>query len=215
MAWFFMHPADLSHAQTSTFTAIRRPEPSPTRHRSGKRGFKNASRCRRSRARANERVVMAIRSTRSSINSLMRIAVTHRNRRTPHAEIVTTRVRGMLRASVRRYRSIEHAICARRSIRPKRATLRSVWSASSARQLVDRPDGDTVRRPVPRRPWERRYPCCFLDSATDFLVLFSAMGTPACKGCGAYRVPGSSPRQEHAFGTHKRSSRQENGPFHE
>ena len=49
----------------STFTAIRRPEPSPTRHRSGKRGFKNASRCRRSRARANERVVMAILSTRS------------------------------------------------------------------------------------------------------------------------------------------------------
>jgi hypothetical protein len=50
-----------------------------------------------------------------------------------------------------------------------RATIRSVWPASSARQLVDRPDGDTVRRPVPRRPWERRYPCCFLDSATDFL----------------------------------------------
>jgi hypothetical protein len=32
--------------------------PSPARHRSGKRGFKNASRCRRSRARARiERIV--------------------------------------------------------------------------------------------------------------------------------------------------------------
>ena len=42
----------------STFTAIRRPQPSPARHRSGMRGFKNASRCRRSRARANDRVVL-------------------------------------------------------------------------------------------------------------------------------------------------------------
>jgi hypothetical protein len=32
---------------------------------------------------------------------LMRIALTHRYRRTPHANIVTTRVRGMMRASVR------------------------------------------------------------------------------------------------------------------
>jgi hypothetical protein len=47
---------------------------------------------------------MAIRSTRSSINFWMRIALTQRNRRTPHADIVTTRVRGMLRASVRRHR---------------------------------------------------------------------------------------------------------------
>jgi hypothetical protein len=48
---------------------------------------------------------MAIRSTRSSINFWMRIALTRRNRRTPHADIVTTQVRGMLRASVRRHRS--------------------------------------------------------------------------------------------------------------
>src|ERR1700680_4861211 len=41
----------------STFTAIRQPEPSPTRHRSGKRGFKNASRCRQSRARPNDPMV--------------------------------------------------------------------------------------------------------------------------------------------------------------
>ena len=46
---------------------------------------------------------MAIRSTRSSINFWMRIALTQRNRRTPHADIVTTRVRGMLCASVRRH----------------------------------------------------------------------------------------------------------------
>ena len=50
----------------------------------------------------NSRHRQAIRSTRSSINSLMRIALTHRYRRTPHANIVTTRVRGMMRASVRR-----------------------------------------------------------------------------------------------------------------
>ena len=49
----------------------------------------------------NSRHRPAIRSTRSSINSLMRIALTHRYRRTPHANIVTTRVRGMMRASVR------------------------------------------------------------------------------------------------------------------
>jgi hypothetical protein len=49
---------------------------------------------------------MAIRSTRSSINFWMRIALTQRNRRTPHADIVTTRVRGMLRASVRQHRSV-------------------------------------------------------------------------------------------------------------
>src|ERR1700674_3147767 len=41
----------------------------------------------------NSRHRPAIRSTRSSINSLMRIALTHRYRRTPHANIVTTRVR--------------------------------------------------------------------------------------------------------------------------
>jgi hypothetical protein len=35
------------------------------------------------------------------INSLMGIALTHRYRRTPQANIVTTRVRGMMRASVR------------------------------------------------------------------------------------------------------------------
>src|SRR5260370_30125069 len=49
----------------------------------------------------NSRHRPAIRSTRSSINSLMRIALTHRYRRTPHANIVTARVRGMMRASVR------------------------------------------------------------------------------------------------------------------
>ena len=49
----------------------------------------------------NSRHQPAIRSTRSSINSLMRIALTHRYRRTPQANIVTTRVRGMMRASVR------------------------------------------------------------------------------------------------------------------
>ena len=48
----------------------------------------------------NSRHRPAIRSTRT-INSLMRIALTHRYRRTPHANIVTTRVRGMMRASVR------------------------------------------------------------------------------------------------------------------
>src|SRR5581483_4754966 len=41
----------------STSTAIRRPEPPPARRRCGRRGFKNASRCRRSRARASDRVV--------------------------------------------------------------------------------------------------------------------------------------------------------------
>src|SRR5258708_17657089 len=47
----------------STSTEIRRPEPSPARHRCGKLGSRNASRCPRSRARANDRVVMgALRS---------------------------------------------------------------------------------------------------------------------------------------------------------
>jgi len=50
----------------STFTAIRRPEPSPTRHRSGKRGFKNASQCRQSRARATNRVVRSRRRHRQN-----------------------------------------------------------------------------------------------------------------------------------------------------
>src|SRR5438552_3285392 len=36
----------------------------------------------------NSRHRPAIRSTRSSINSLMRIALTHRYRRTPHADVV-------------------------------------------------------------------------------------------------------------------------------
>ena len=40
----------------STSTAIRRPEPSPARRRCGRRGSRNASRCRRSRARANDQM---------------------------------------------------------------------------------------------------------------------------------------------------------------
>ena len=43
---------------------IVRPEPSPTRHRRGKRGFRNASRCPRSRARANDRAVVRVHSRR-------------------------------------------------------------------------------------------------------------------------------------------------------
>src|SRR5947209_19431390 len=41
----------------STFTALRRLEPSPERNRCGKHGSRNASRCRRSRARPNDRMV--------------------------------------------------------------------------------------------------------------------------------------------------------------
>ena len=58
----------------------------------------------------NSRHRPAICSTRSSINSLMRIALTHRYRRTPHANIVTTRVRGMMRASVRQLDGVSATI---------------------------------------------------------------------------------------------------------
>src|SRR5262249_5164523 len=40
-------------------TAIRRPEALPARHRCGRRGSRNASRCPRSPARAHDRVVIA------------------------------------------------------------------------------------------------------------------------------------------------------------
>ena len=47
---------DHGHTELLSSTAIRRPGPSPARHRSGKRGFRNASRCRRRRARVTRTV---------------------------------------------------------------------------------------------------------------------------------------------------------------
>ena len=75
----------------------------------------------------NTRHRPAIRSTRSSINSLMRIALTHRYRRTPHANIVTTRVRGMMRASVRQPDGVSATIELTGTSMRTVQSLSSVW----------------------------------------------------------------------------------------
>ena len=99
---------------------------------------------------------MAIRSTRSSIDFWMRIALTQRNTRTPHAHIVTTRVRGMLRASVRHYRSLfrkpseqgrEACLANRRVCRINRPAAKLDAAPRTERRALD---GIDQRMQVPR-----------------------------------------------------------------